>query len=598
MADPPSLNFYPKDTGLRGIEFAARCPPDVIPRTRIVAVCGITNIDDRASPTEDGWFLSDFWMFNHLFRNAPVANQIWLTCCNPRLLVEQYGRYAHGNPCQERRIVLEEQLLVAIQEAGTLRIVEPRILLERFLKTVEDECKEAVKNGQEVLLLVFGHGDGDTYGVTIGSNSNTEFKEVSAPRLRVNRLKVAVGSKARCTLLMTSCYSGGWAMKPDLNFTVITAAGSTVESQSWNASLTRGFSGSIVASAIRDAIFATEVENEGAVGMAHEELVETETYAEMGCLIHDCLKENDRFHDKHEISFAAQDDKWTMAWRKRTGIPLAFFKGKWEELSVLPAQPDGYSNRDPSSSLANSGSSASDSLRLSETRVGSTTSRTLTKTAPQIYSMVRALAAGYAQSSPGADNLSSNTAFHTKVRLLLTSEKYRDQMDDLLTLGYTLSYRLESMAMATSYKDFVGLSYPDCASCGIEAWTDPLYESNEREAKEKLSRYREARDMIHAAKIFSAASDGQGYTYLKPRDYLAIAFVESGRTKREVEQAIGALKELHTAILAPKVEAVRRGRWFLDKAGQILKPVKKTLRSLSPRKRGSVIPSDQVFSSY
>ena len=58
----------------------------------------------------------------------------------------------------------------------------------------------------------------------------------------------------------------------------------------------------------------------------------TETYAEMGylsCLIHDHLKQSDRFHTQHKISFAAQDDEWTKAWRERTGIPLAFFKEKW-----------------------------------------------------------------------------------------------------------------------------------------------------------------------------------------------------------------------------------------------------------------------------
>ncbi|KAI9762257.1 MAG: hypothetical protein M1840_001436 [Geoglossum simile] len=219
MANPPFLNFYPKNASLHGIEFAARCPPDVAPRTRIVAVCGITDIGDLTSPARDGWFLSDFWMLNHLFRNAPVAYQIWLTCCDPKRLVEQYGRYAYGNPYQERRVVLEERLLTTIQEAGTLRVVEPKVLLEIFLKTVEDE---------------------------------------------------SVGNRARCTLLMTPCFSGGWAMNPDLNFTVIATAGSTAESQSWNASLIRGFSGSIVASAIRDAIFATEVIDEGDVGMAHD----------------------------------------------------------------------------------------------------------------------------------------------------------------------------------------------------------------------------------------------------------------------------------------------------------------------------------------
>jgi hypothetical protein len=545
MADPPVLNFYPKDASLHSVEFAASCPPDVSPKTRIVAVCGITNIGVNASPALDGWFLSDFWMFNHLLRSAPVANQIWLTCCSPKLLVDQYGRYAHGNPFQERRVVLEERLLDTIQAAGTLRVVEPKALLERFLKTVEDECKAAVKANQIVLLLVFGHGDAKSYGVTIGSNSNTEFNEVLAPRLKINRLKVAIGKKTKCTLLMTSCYSGGWAMQPDLNLTIIAATGPTAQSHSWNTSSSRGFSGSIVASAIRDAIFASEIkdeENIGEPGMTYKELQMTETYAEMGCLIHDHLKQSDRFHDRHEISFAAQDDEWTKGWRERTGIPLTFFKEKWEELSVLPAQADGFSNRDPSSAFTSSFALAD--LSLIETRTGSIAPLTLTMSMPQVYNIVRSLAAGYAKSFPGMDNVSINTAFHTRVRWLITGEeRYENDMDALLTLGDTLSYRLDCMTTGTYYKDLLGLDYPDCTSCSVEGWTFPLYESRQKEAKQKLFRYNKIKSLISDANIFSAASNGQGYDYDKGEDYLAIAFVESLKTWEEVEAAVSILKD-------------------------------------------------------
>jgi hypothetical protein len=276
--------------------------------------------------------------------------------------------------------------------------------------------------------------------------------------------------------------------------------------------------------------------------MMYHELQITESYAEMGCLIHDHMKQSDRFHDQHKISFAVQDDEWTKAWRERTGIPLAFFKEKWEELSVLPAQADGFSNRDPSSAFT--GSFALADLSLSETRTGSTAPLTLTMTMPQIYNIVRSLAAGYAKSFPGMDNLSINTAFHTNVRLLISGEeRYENKMDALLTLGYTLSYRLDCMTMGTYYKDILGLDYPDCTSCSIEGWTYPLYESKQQEAKEKLSRYDKIKSLISAANIFSAASDGQGYDYDKPEEYLAIALVESQKTREEVEQAISILKD-------------------------------------------------------
>ncbi|KAI9759328.1 MAG: hypothetical protein M1840_003376 [Geoglossum simile] len=431
--------------------------------------------------------------------------------------------------------MLEERLLDPILEAETLRVVEPKILLEHFIKTVEGECKEVKKAGQDILLLVFGHGDNETYGITIRSISNTEFREMTAPRLQISRLRVAVGKRVKCTLLLIFCYSGGWAMNPDLNPTVIAAAGHGAKSQSWNASLARGFSSSIIVLAILYAILASEVKDEKSLGkseMIYQELWTIETYAEMSCLIHNHLKQNDRFHDHHEISFAAQHDKWMEVWRERTSIPMAFFKERWEKLSVLPAQADRFSNRDPSSIFTGlfvlSG--------LSETRSESAMWLTSTKTMPQIYTMVRALAAGYAKSFPGMDNVSINTTLHTGVRSLLAGEgNFEGQVDSMLALRYILSYRLEGMTMATNYKDFLSLDYPDCTSCCVEAWTFPLYKSKEKEAKEKLAKYREAKSMIKVVKIFSTAVDGQGYDYNKPEEYLAIAFVESRKSKNEVE---------------------------------------------------------------
>jgi len=107
--------------GLKNFIFSSRCPPDVQPNTRIVALCGISDWNGpqaspsssgtdapsptkkatllskgkeflkspstrwkqkgrnrtkesnarkvgMASPREDGWFLSDFYLFHHLFR--------------------------------------------------------------------------------------------------------------------------------------------------------------------------------------------------------------------------------------------------------------------------------------------------------------------------------------------------------------------------------------------------------------------------------------------------------------------------------------------------------------------------------------------------
>lgn len=88
-----------------------------------------------------GWFLSDFWLFYHLLHPVCIqyvipswslplwisktvktgtrsTNQIWLTCEEPRSLVEKYGEYAHSNPLGDRLVVLEKDMIY--RQAQTL----------------------------------------------------------------------------------------------------------------------------------------------------------------------------------------------------------------------------------------------------------------------------------------------------------------------------------------------------------------------------------------------------------------------------------------------------------------------------------------------
>ena len=302
---------------------------DVLVKTRVVAVYRITDIRGCASPKRDKQFVSDFYLFNHLLCKALVANQTQLTSCEPKDLVKEYTRYAHSNPFGERRVVLEKQLLNAIYALGTLRVIAPNVLLDRFLVTVKEECKATVKNNQNVLLLVFRHKDNSTYKVTIRSNAVKTFYENTAPQLKINWLKLVVSKKAQCTLLITSCYSSGQAMQPDLNLTIIAATGPKNKSLLQNKSSSLRYLGLIVALAICKAIFETKLKDTKNIRkprMDNKEQQDTETYAEIGYLIYDHLKQTNRIHDKHHISFAAQDNKQTKAQRACTSIPLLFFK--------------------------------------------------------------------------------------------------------------------------------------------------------------------------------------------------------------------------------------------------------------------------------
>ena len=86
-------------------EFNTHTPPDITPNTTILAVLGI---DPReAAPNRDGWFLSDFFAFYHMFR-GPTKNQIWMHGLDLEELVATHGRYLHGNPFKGRKIVTRQ----------------------------------------------------------------------------------------------------------------------------------------------------------------------------------------------------------------------------------------------------------------------------------------------------------------------------------------------------------------------------------------------------------------------------------------------------------------------------------------------------------
>ena len=130
---------------------------------------------------------------------------MWFTCLSPDVLVTKYTRYAHGNWLGDRRIVLDKELLPSITAANNIRVIPSKILPERFLATLRDECKNARELDYPVLVLIFGHGDEGTHGVAIGGESSV----AAAPRLTIHKFHSSIGNRGKISLLITSCYCGG-----------------------------------------------------------------------------------------------------------------------------------------------------------------------------------------------------------------------------------------------------------------------------------------------------------------------------------------------------------------------------------------------------
>lgn len=293
-----------------------------------------------------------------------------MMCENPKDLVKKYGRYLHGDPEHnhpekrvDRKIVLDSEMLPAMESAGHIRVLSPQHLLQRFLDTLRSESKLAKKNGETLLILIFGHGDMNSYSIAVGGKTSRD-----APRLTRVDFHNHLQPDVEATLIVTSCYSGGWLTQPRagtyyegtaplFNMTGIAGAGNTRKSRSLpnSASIGRQAAGSYLVKSIINGLMAVSdavqppnspspdltvetmmarvtVDDDG------EHITDSPTYAALVKAVHDELVHVvDPFNwDYHKFSFAAQDDLWETDWRKRTGLPLIKYRERWDQLRSVP----------------------------------------------------------------------------------------------------------------------------------------------------------------------------------------------------------------------------------------------------------------------
>ena len=110
---------------------------------------------------------------------------------------------------------------------------------------------EATSPGDKVLLIYCGHGDPDTKGFNIG-----EVDILTPERFRQVLTKY-IHKSLSLSLLLTSCFSGGWILNPNVNATIFAAADHTTESDSWNRSASGRFAGGLFIEAVAKELIRT-----------------------------------------------------------------------------------------------------------------------------------------------------------------------------------------------------------------------------------------------------------------------------------------------------------------------------------------------------
>ena len=436
---------------------------------------------------------------------------------------------------------MDDTLLPGVINSGNIRVFQRAQLLQDFLRTFKDECAMAAALDQPVLLMIFGHGDPKTYGVAIGGAGSPR----DAPRLRAHHLVASLrGINVSLTMLLTSCYSGGWVLQPELNISALTAAGSEQMSEAWAPSLGGRSHGSIFATAVRLAF--TKLEDERATQVhphpSGEEIDDerlSTTYAELARTIHSTLLYDvDRLGNRHYIQFAAQNDEWALEWRKRSGVPLAQFQAQWDKLPSMAAQKGegrGY-GRTGGMGLGSSSFSEEEPHDIAGPYGHH---RKLNKN--QSIHAIRDMAYGYLSSFPGRDGGADNLVLHRAASLALDGKKLETW--ELEGLQPALKYRLDSIKLASEYKDILELNFADCEDFDYGSWEETaILERKDPSARSfKYDLYAKYRKIIDDADVFDPPAREAGWTYTKPYEYLAVACLESGFDTDKVKGAVATL---------------------------------------------------------
>ncbi len=489
-------------------EFSSLTPPDVQNDTRIIAVVGIDNEDD-AAPDNDGWFISDFYLFNHLLAGLGHS-QKWFTCLNPSDLVQKYTEYVHGNPLESRRVVLDSSII-----PHDIEIVGPEHVCDRFLQYVRQESDAARISATPLLIFIFGHGDEHTKGVCIG----TKPPKKSFRWLKHSEFRDAIGEGVSVCTVMTSRYSGGWSTNPDLNTTILPAAGSDVQSEAWTASNSIGRAcGSIYATILRDTLCIMEEEN-------YKDPSKMRSYKDLTATIEDTMLSSvDRLWDTHEIQFSAQDDRWGMEWRKGTGFPLAGFEQRWSNLRAIPpliGNPD--FNRDPinrpTRSQINAWCAAHPTVQGDGSHVGLGRATLRGRFGGSIRSYSRfltGLARCYMATKPGRDTLAPNVPLHNLAKRCMRGEAL--DIGDLGSLHAGIEYRMSLMRTATLFLIGIGVEAEKCHRWDKDEWLQTNQGRREQ--------YQDIVTQLHKHHLYPEPTRAQSHAFHKPTHYWAAMLSE------------------------------------------------------------------------
>ncbi|KAI4274448.1 MAG: hypothetical protein LQ337_003929 [Flavoplaca oasis] len=587
--------------------FNTHTPPDIQPNTRLIAVLGLS--PEEAVQPSSMWFISDYFAFWNLF-NGVTPSQTWLHCLDFQKLIDKNGLYLHGNPYKTRKVVLNQTILSHARTGNDpLQHADPVLLMSKFRERTKSECRAAAAAGENVLLMMFGHGDCKSSGIYLGGKTKSSV-------FKPNHLKLLLkGLKVNVAMLTTQCFGGGWACFPKLDLTTMAAAGSGDPSKAWRYSGSCGRAcGSMFATAIINKLTMNPLTNRPLAAEPDDDDDDTypqetwtgdqhESYAIFCKAVYESLlRDVDRRGLEHHVTFSAQEDAWTMCWSQRTGIPLEDFKQRWAALDEYPADatlhPGDPFNRDPN---------VSEELReeykqlwsvekkrlealpvvIMPSAPGEATGSVLGKrkmsgryggNVDSLIDTVKVIGAEYLRSYPhGEDSGNSGGLHYNIVRIINGEEKDQTVVEEQLR---HIQYRMEQQAAADRYLEMMQIPPPENSSC-CDFMTDKAIGCIPRNKFRWMIEQVCKRDIL-----FPDPTEEQGYQFEKGPFYIMIAFHLAGTKDDEI---VAKLRDL----IAIVEEELDQQKALLKRDPEVTSKRQKLFQAfglgiMSPRKRRSL----------
>ncbi|KAF2012232.1 hypothetical protein BU24DRAFT_465791 [Aaosphaeria arxii CBS 175.79] len=560
-------------------EFHTYTFPEFHKNSRVVAVCGVMNLDD-ADPEADGWLLSDFYLFNILLRGLG-SKQTWLTTLQPSILVSKYKEYLHGNPYKDRRVVLNQDILDQ-NRLTPVQLLSPDTAVNDCVEILRREAAEAKRKREPLLVLLFGHGHQTTKAIIFGSISKEEvWAEVplrAEKALYMSQVQSVISEGLQWTMLSKSCYSAAWTA--NVNSTALTAASHLLESESWPESGSMRYSGSVwmtkLLKALKDEMKEPAEQELQSQSQGHYVIL-NKAFSKFVEECHSVLATRvDRLADTHNLSFSTQDDEWSTSWGERTGIPLANFEERFLALPIRPTSMDTKSgiNRDPANSL-------NEDL---PTRLLGQSMRGRFGSARAARRHVINLAVEYINSCPGRSSMAGNQRITSS--FLRVYQNVGTSWDHMASTLAQLEYRLSCTRVATAYLTVCNIPFPQGLAC--DKWDKQVHINNIPDGGHSHI-YEHALELLTDARIMPEPLEVHGHRFIKAQQYIAVALLEQYELDRQnslkiVEASVAKLVSVKDKVIGELVDFVLRSETLKSSRREWASSLRKRLRSLSPHK--------------